>query len=191
MKRQFDAPSHCAQLAAELPCSASSASLRNFPAELESSSDISGLTKFRKFRSEALRNLFAELQNSSRNQSLRQVPQVPQNATPLRGVCVRVPKTRAHHTRGRLVRVRGPPTLGPLPTKPGSDGELRQEPRRRRPHQDHPLSETTMDFATLTMPSCPIPISTGRASPASSPWISAPPPAGPCASGMAGRPPAP
>lgn len=38
------------------------------------------------------------------------------------------------------------------PSKPGSDGELRQEPRRRRPHQDYPLSETTMDFATLTMP---------------------------------------
>ena len=70
--------------------------------------------------------------------------------TPLRGVCVRVPKTRAHHTRGQMNRVRGPPPNRVNPPKPGSDSELRQEPRRRCPHHDHPLSETTMDFATLT-----------------------------------------
>ena len=78
MKHPIDAVSHRAELAAELSSSASSATLRNFPAELEFLCDLSGLAKFRKFRSEALRNLFAELENIQRTQVLREVPQVPQ-----------------------------------------------------------------------------------------------------------------
>jgi len=35
---------------------------------------------------------------------------------------------------------------------PGDDGELRQEPLRRRPDQDHHLSETIMAANTLTLP---------------------------------------
>ena len=53
-----------AELAAELGSSASSATLRNLVAELESLREINGLTKFRKFRSETLRNLPAELETS-------------------------------------------------------------------------------------------------------------------------------
>ena len=45
--RPFVSPPHRAELAAEL----------------EFLCDLSGLAKFRKFRSQALRNLFAELEN--------------------------------------------------------------------------------------------------------------------------------
>ena len=119
-----------AELAAELGSSASSATLRNLVAELEFTCKINGLVKFRKFRSETLRNLVAELENIIRIQWLNGAWQVPHRTTPLWGVCVRVRKTRAHHTRGAVGRARDPPLDDP-PNHPG--GRSRQAPPRTMP----------------------------------------------------------
>ncbi len=94
---------------AELGSSASSAEVRNLPAELVFPCRINGLAKFRKFRKPTLRNLVAELQNLARFQPLRVVGEVPHKTTPLRGVCVRASLARAHHTLGTVGRARGPP----------------------------------------------------------------------------------
>ncbi len=73
------------------------------------------------------------------------------SSTPYGGVRARLNGARTPHL-GRPGWARGPPALRPLYPMPGSDGELRQEPRRRRPHQDDHLPETTMAPTTLTMP---------------------------------------
>lgn len=99
---------------AELGSSASSAALRNFPAELDLPKHSNGFAKFRKFRKRALRNWLAELQNIPPDQSVRQVPQVPQNATPYGG-CACAPQRRAHTIPRAVGFGLGLPPMGTIP----------------------------------------------------------------------------